>query len=182
MSAAPGTRPVHARAADWAAFGFVLVVLIYAASGPLSEFVRWFIEVSTPGFDELSRRDQRLLFKSHPVGALYRGFEQSVLLPTGMILGLPLAFGFVIVSLSQHRTAWINWLMALVSVIVFGFWIANLFAIDGGLLPSARSIDYVLFPIITAITLYLTWRNSGTFIVGFCLFWVNRSKWYRATC
>jgi TRAP transporter 4TM/12TM fusion protein len=81
-------------------------------------------------------------------------------------------FGFVIVSLTLHRAQWINWALSLAIVVVLGFWIANLFAIDGGLLPSAQPRDFVLFPIITLITLYLTWRFFGGFIVGFCLFWL----------
>ncbi|KPA21650.1 Sialic acid TRAP transporter permease protein SiaT [Shimia sp. SK013] len=162
----------HKKVADVASFLFVLLILIFAASGPISDLVRWVIETTTPGFDELSRRDQRLLLKTHWLGAAYRTIEQSLLTPTGMILGLPLAFGFVIMSLTMHKTAWINWTLAGVSIVVFAFWISNLFAIDGGLLPTARTIDYVLFPLITAITLYMTWRIYGTFIVGFCLFWV----------
>jgi TRAP transporter 4TM/12TM fusion protein len=89
-----------------------------------------------------------------------------------MILGLPIVFGFVIVSLTLHRAQWINWALSLAIVVVLGFWIANLFAIDGGLLPSAQQRDFVLFPIITFITLYLTWRFFGGVIVGFCLFWL----------
>ena len=160
------------KVADFAAFCFVLVIVIYAASGPIGEFVRWFIETTTADFEELSRRDQRALYKSHWLGASYRAFEQTVLLPTGMILGLPIVFGFVIVSLTLHRAQWINWALSLAIVVVLGFWIANLFAIDGGLLPSAQQRDFVLFPIITLITLYLTWRFFGGFIVGFCLFWL----------
>ncbi|MDB9809897.1 TRAP transporter fused permease subunit [Planktomarina temperata] len=160
------------KVADFAAFCFVLVIVIYAASGPIGEFVRWFIETTTADFEELSRRDQRALYKSHWLGASYRAFEQTVLLPTGMILGLPIVFGFVIVSLTLHRAQWINWALSLAIVVVLGFWIANLFAIDGGLLPSAQQRDFVLFPIITLITLYLTWRFFGGVIVGFCLFWL----------
>ena len=89
-----------------------------------------------------------------------------------MILGLPIVFGFVIVSLTLHRAQWINWALSLAIVVVLGFWIANLFAIDGGLLPSAQQRDFVLFPIITLITLYLSWRFFGGVIVGFCLFWL----------
>lgn len=163
---------VQLRVADFTAFLFVIVILVYAASGPISEAVRWFIETTTPGFDEMSRRDQRNLFKTHWLGAAYRSVEQSVLLPTGMILGLPLLMGFVIMSLTLHKRQWINWAMAATVIAVFALWIVNLFAIDGGLLPAARPIDFALFPLITAITLYLTWRFYGTFIVGFCLFWL----------
>lgn len=165
-------QDLQKRLSDLAAFLFVVVILIYAASGPISEFVRWFIETTTADFEELSRRDQRVLLKTHWLGAAFRALEQNVLFPTGMILGLPLAFGFVIVSLTLHKTKWLNWALAAVVIYVFANWIINLFAIDGGLLPSVRPIDNLLFPVITAITLYLTWRFFGTFIVGFCLFWV----------
>ena len=172
MNTQPATSPIGKTLADTASFMLALVVLIYAASGPLGECVQWVIEATTPEFDALSRRDKRVLFKTHWLGAGYRAFEQGVLLPTGMILGLPLLFGFLVMSLNLHKATWLNLLLSSVTVIVFAIWISNLFAIDGGLLPSAQMIDYILFPIITVITLYLTWRLYGIFIVGFCLFWV----------
>ena len=100
------------RIADALAFVFTLVILVYAASGPISEFVRWFIETTTAGFDELSRRDQRLLLKKHWLGAAYRSFEQGILLPTGLILGLPLVFSFAITFLTLHRAPGLRWLPA----------------------------------------------------------------------
>ena len=85
------------------AFLFTLVILIYAASGPISELVRWIIETSTQGFEELSRRDQRKLYKTHWLGAGFRSFERGVLLPTGMILGLPVLLSFLIAALSLPK-------------------------------------------------------------------------------
>lgn len=161
--------------ADAVAFLFVLVILIYAASGPMSEFVRWFIETTTAGFDEMSRREQRMLMREHWLGASYRGFEKAILLPTGLILGLPILLSFAITFLtlfSSPRLRWLNWVLTAVSTIVFMAWIANLFAIDGGVLPAARPVDFVLFPLATVLTLYLTYRFFGGFIVGFCLFWI----------
>ena len=155
------------------AFSFTLVVLIYAASGPITDLVRWIIEVTTPGFDELSRREQRNLAKEHWLGSGYRSFERNFLLPTGMILGLPILLSFAIALLSiSSRSNAINWILASLSTITFSFWIANLFAVDGGALPSVRSLDFWLFPIATILTLYLTWRHFGVFIVSFCLFWI----------
>lgn len=155
------------------AFLLTLVILLYAASGPIGEAVRWYIEVSTEGFDELSRRDQRKLFKSHWLGAGFRDFERSVLLPTGMILGLPLLFALAVNFLSlPMRSRWLNWALFGLSTIVIMTWIIKLFAVDGGALPVASSLDFLLFPIITLLTLYLTWRRFGAFIVGFCLFWL----------
>ncbi len=164
---------VEQRVADLLAFVFALVILVFAASGPLSEFVRWVIEVTTPGFDELSRRQQRLLAREHWLGGGFRSFERTFLLPTGLILGLPILFAFAIsfLSLTGIRP-WVNWVLATLSSLVFCIWVANLFAVDGGALPAARPLDFVLFPIATALVLYLTWRNFGTFIVGFCLFWI----------
>ena len=101
------------KATDIAAFMLSIVVLTYAASGPIGEFVKWFIEVTTPGFDELSRRDKRLLFKTHWLGQSYRMFEQGVLLPTGMILGLPVLLGFLTVSLNLHRNSLVKWGLSL---------------------------------------------------------------------
>ncbi|MEJ5219163.1 TRAP transporter fused permease subunit [Cognatishimia sp. D5M38] len=161
------------RLGDSLAFVFTLVILLYAASGPMSEFVRWVIEATTPDFEELSRRDQRMLFREHWLGAGFRSFEQGFLLPTGLILGLPLLFAFVISYLCVADTPnWARWLGAGLSAGVLFFWIAGLFAVDGGALPSANPQDFILFPLATALVLFLTWRMFGTFIVGFCLFWV----------
>lgn len=137
----------------------------------MSEFVRWVIEATTPDFEELSRRDQRMLFREHWLGAGFRSFEQGFLLPTGLILGLPLLFAFVISFLGVADTPnWARWLGAALSAGVLFFWIAGLFAVDGGALPSANPQDFILFPLATALVLFLTWRMFGTFIVGFCLF------------
>ncbi|MEM6636288.1 MAG: TRAP transporter fused permease subunit [Pseudomonadota bacterium] len=161
------------RCGSVAAFVFTLVILIYAASGPLGEFVRWFIEATTPDFEELSRREQRVLYREHWLGAAMRSFEQSVLLPTGMILGLPLLLSFAIAFLSMSLgKQWINFTLAGLSTVVFLIWIAKLFAVDGGILPSATTLDYLVFPVAVALTLFLTWRMFGAFIVLFCLFWV----------
>ena len=161
------------RAGDVLAFAFTMVILVYAASGPLSELVRWIIETTTDGFEELSRRDKRLLIRQHPLGAGFRTFEQAFLLPTGLILGLPLLFAFVISYLGVARTPnWAKWSGAVLSGAVLVLWIISLFAVDGGALPTARPVDFILFPLATVLVLYLTWRMFGTFIVGFCLFWV----------
>ncbi|MCY3996007.1 MAG: TRAP transporter fused permease subunit [Rhodobacter sp.] len=161
------------RVGNVAAFLFTLTILVYAASGPMSEFVRWFIEATTQGFEDLSRRDQRRILRSHWLGAGYRELERSVLLPTGMILGLPLLLSFAVTFLFlPMRWRWLNWSLATLSSAVLLVWIVKLFAVDGGALPRADASDHFLFAIATALTLYLTWRHFGGFIVGFCLFWL----------
>ncbi|MBX2884628.1 MAG: TRAP transporter fused permease subunit [Granulosicoccus sp.] len=164
---------IETRVANGVAFLFTIVILVYAASGPAGEFVRWIIEATTPEFSELSRREQRTLIKTHWLGSAFRTFERSVLLPTGMILGLPVLLAFAVTSLSlSMRRRWQNWVLATVSSIVVFSWIIALFAVDGGALPGAEIWDYLLFPVATLVTLYLTWRHFGSFIVGFCLLWL----------
>ena len=163
---------INQHSSDAVAFLLAFVILIYAASGPIGEFVQWFIQTTTADWEELSRREKRVLLKTHWLGSAYRSFEQGVLLPTGMILGLPILLGFLVTSLKLHKSAALNWALSITLMIVLISWISNLFATDGGLLPSAKTIDYFFFPIAMAITLYLTWRLFGTFIVGFCVFWI----------
>ena len=171
----PEAPQLEARIADAAAVAFALVILVYAASGPLSEFVRFFIESTTEGFEALSRRDRRMLFREHWLGAAHRAFERSFLLPTGMILGLPILFAFTIslLALRDHsRRHWLNRALTLAAIAAFVSWVAKLFATDAGALPSAQPLDFATFPLATAITLYLTWRLFGGFITAFCLFWI----------
>ena len=163
---------INQYSSDAVAFLLAFVILIYAASGPIGEFVQWFIQTTTADWEELSRREKRVLLKTHWLGSAYRSFEQGVLLPTGMILGLPILLGFLVTSLKLHKSAALNWALSITLTIVLVSWISNLFATDGGILPSAKTIDYFFFPIAMAITLYLTWRLFGSFIVGFCVFWI----------
>lgn len=163
------------RIADLLAVGFVLVILTYAASGPISDFVRWFVESTTEGWADMSRRDQRVLLREHWLGGGYRAFERAFLQPTGLILGLPIVFAFAISLLAirdQGRRRWMHRLMAIVATGCFGAWIVKIYATDAGLLPSAEPIDFVVFPVIIAVTLYLTWRLFGAFIAIFCILWV----------
>ena len=174
----PGSGPSRSpeqRVADVLAFIFTVIILVYSASGPLGEMVRWLIEATTDGFSEMSRRDQRVLFREHWLGATFRILERGFLLPTGLVLGLPIMFSFGISLLDLHDKGQFRWLGVLatgLSVVTFLIWVANLFAVDAGALPSARPIDFILFPIATAFSLYLTWRLFGTFIVAFCVFWI----------
>lgn len=173
----PPSEPVtiERRIGDLLAFAFTIVILAYAAGGPITDAVRWIVENTTAGFDELSRRDQRILMREHWLGASWRAVESNFLQPTGLILGLPIAFGLVISALTLHpqpRLRWVNWLLALTAGIAMTLWIIGIFSTDAGLLPSADPIDFVIFPLACAVTLYLTWRMFGGFIAGFCLLWV----------
>ncbi|MCB1329080.1 MAG: TRAP transporter fused permease subunit [Maritimibacter sp.] len=168
-------HPTDKRIADWVAIGLALVAVVYAASGPLNDLVHWIIVNTTDGFDELSKRDQRILLREHWLGAAHRGFEQGFLRPTGLIIGLPIVLSFVIAGLTLHRAprqrVW-NWLIALASIAAFTVWIVKIFGSDAGAIPSIAPIDYVAFPVAVGLALYLTWRMFGGFIVGFCIFWV----------
>lgn len=175
MSKTSRARTIDDRIVDILAVTFAVIVLIYAANGPISDFVRWFVETTTHGWEELSRRDQRSILREHWLGGGYRSFERGFLQPTGLILGLPIMISYAIALLTLHRQdklRWLNWLMTAAAVACFTVWIIKIFATDAGILPSARPVDFVLFPIITAITLYLAWRLFGGFIALFCVFWV----------
>ena len=173
IAAAPSS--VERRVGDNLAVVFALLILLYAAGGPISEAVRLLVELTASGFDELSRREQRMLVRAHWLSAAWRSIERVLLQPTGLILGLPIVFGLTISALSlpaSGRLRWFNWLLAGVAVSTLGFWIAGIHATDAGLLPSADPIDFALFPLASAVTLYLVWRLFGGFIAGFCLLWV----------
>lgn len=166
-------EPLNMRVANVLSFVFAIIIIVYSASGPLSEFVRWGVEVTTADFEELSRRDQRLLMREHWLGASYKSIERAIFLPTGLILGLPILVSFAISFLTlPQKVQWMNWALAGVSTLVMFAWILNLFSVDGGAIPSASLLDFVIFPIAVLLTLYLTGRMFGSFIVGFCLFWI----------
>ena len=168
-------HPLDVRVGDVVAAAFALIVVIYAASAPLAEAVDWIVVHSTDGFEALSRRDQRLALREHWLGAAHRAFEQGFLLPTGLIIGLPIVLSFVVMSLTLHRRPslrWLNWAMAALAAFCFASWMVAIFASDAGMLPAIRPQDYFTFPLATALTLYLTWRLYGGFIVAFCLFWI----------
>ena len=168
-------RPFEHQIRDAVAVCFTLVILFYAAGGPIGDLVRWFVEATTDGWEELSRREQRVIMREHWLGAGWRAAERNLLQPTGLILGLPIAMGLVICALTLHTTPGLrsmNWVLAGAAVVTMTLWIVDIFATDAGLLPSADPIDFVAFPIAVAVTLYLTWRMFGGFIAAFCLFWV----------
>ncbi|MBV7380318.1 TRAP transporter permease [Maritimibacter dapengensis] len=168
-------HPVDRKVSNMVAVALSLVAVIYAASGPLNDFVTWFIQNTTEGWEELSRRDQRFAMREHWMGMALGSFEQNFLRPTGLIIGIPIILSFVVSALKIHQSPalrWLNWLMALAATAAFTIWIVKIFASDAGAIPRIDRIDYIAFPVAAAITLYMTYRMFGGFIVGFCLFWV----------
>ena len=163
---------IDRRIADGIALLLCATVILYAASGPLDEAVRWAISHLADGFDAMSRRDQRIVLRSHWLGAAHGGLERWLLQPTGLVIGLPIILSFAISFLTLHRAAWLNRALALLTVAVFAQWVVKIFASDAGALPSTGGLDYVAFPLAVGLTLYLTWRLFGAFIVGFCLLWI----------
>lgn len=71
MADAPMPNPAARRIGDIVALALALVAVIYSASGPLADFVHWVITHTTPGLDEMSRRDQRALLRRHRLGAAH---------------------------------------------------------------------------------------------------------------
>ena len=139
--------------------------------------MRALIELTTGGFEALSRRERLTLLREHWLGAAWRSVERALLRPTGLILGLPVLFGLTVSALSlagrdRFVPRWLGRVLTGIAVTTLGLWIAAIHATDAGLLPSADSLDFVAFPLAAAVTLYLTWRQFGGLIAGFCLFWV----------
>ena len=165
-------HPVDKRLADAVALIFVLAIVVFAASAPMSELVRFLSERSIEGFEEMSRRDQRVALREHWLGAVFGAFERNVLLSTGLALGLPILLSFVITFLTLHRSRALNWMAVALSCVTLTSWIVTLFAVDSGLLPVARPWDYAAFTVASALTLYLTYRFFGAFIFWFCIFWI----------
>jgi TRAP-type uncharacterized transport system fused permease subunit len=96
-------------------------------------------------------------------------------LPTGLIIGLPIVLSFAITLLGLHRKPGlrpVNWGLAALATLAFTSWVVAIFASDAGALPAVRPWDYVMFPLATAITMYLAGRLFGGFIVAFCLVWI----------
>ena len=182
MTAVTGPTPAPAggatgdrRLADAIAAALAAVIVVQAAAGPIGDGVRWVVETTSPGFEALSRRDQRVLLREHWLGASWRAFEQALLRPTGLILGLPILLSFAITLLTLHRRPALRplgWLLTGLATLVLCSWIVAIFASDAGALPAVRPSDYVMFPVAAALTLYLAWRMFGGFIVGFCLVWI----------
>jgi hypothetical protein len=54
---------------------------------------------------------------------------------------------------------WLNWVLAVTISATMTFWIVAVFATDARLLPSVDPIDYVLFPIASAVTLFAEFRS-----------------------
>ena len=179
MADAPATGPAvlvaDRRIGDGLAALFAGVIVLYAAGGPIADLVGWIVETTTPGFEEMSRRDQRVLSREHPLGAAWRAVERGLLRPTGLILGLPILLGLVIGALDLGDTGGVRWLnraLAVAAAASVGVWMVQIFGTDAGLLPSAGGVDYALFPLAAGIALYLTWRMYGAFIAWFCVFWL----------
>lgn len=168
------------RTADLLAFSFVLIILAFACAGPMAELVEWVVGLGTDGFDELSSRKRRIAVRNHWLGQIYRSYDNNFLSSTGMLLGLPIIFSYGIMLLTLHKRSefhWLNWALAVFSTLLIGYWITKLIAIDGGVIAQLETyagipVDYLAFVLSSALTLYLTYRLYGGFIVGFCVFWV----------
>ena len=154
---------------------FVFVVLLFAAQGPLQEFVKWVVPLLTPDFEELSRREQRVALREGAIGASFQFLKLHVFSKTAIFLGVPLLASYLIVILSrlpEREKYYQNACLALASLVVFGTWIITVWGRDNSLIYEPSLLDYLLFPAGVIITLILTQRHFGNFIVGFALFWL----------
>ena len=128
---------------------FVFVVLLFAAQGPLQEFVKWIVPLLTPDFEELSRREQRIALREGAIGASFQFLKLHVFSKTAIFLGVPLLASYLIVILSrlpEREKYYQNAGLALASLVVFGTWIITVWSRDNSLIYEPSLLDYLLFP------------------------------------
>ena len=163
------------RLADSISISFVLVVLLFAAQGPLQELVKWVTPLMTEDFDELSRRLQRVAYREGVFGGTMQFLKTNMFSKTAIFLGVPLLSSYLILTLSAisdgvDRTK--NFAIAIAASVIFGYWIVTVWMRDNSLIFEPVFVDFILFPLSVVVTLLLTRRYFGNFIVGFALFWI----------
>ena len=163
------------RLADYISISFVFIVLLFAAQGPLQEFVKWIVPLTTPDFDELSRRMQRVAYREGLFGGTLQFLKMNMFSKTAIFLGVPLLGAYLIVTLNAVRdgvSVRTNLSIAAASALIFGYWITTVWMRDNSLIFEPVLVDLILFPLSMLITLILTKRYFGNFIVGFAIFWI----------
>lgn len=166
---------VSGHSAYWLSILFTLLVLLFASQSLLQEFVRWITPIITPEFEELSRREQRLAYREGIFGASLQFLKTNVFSKTAIFLGGPLLASLLIVTLNHVRrdeNRRLNVSIAVLSLSSFGYWIVTVWMRDNSFIHEPSMFDYLIFPVAMGITLLLTRRYFGNFIVGFTLFWI----------
>lgn len=157
---------------------FVVFVLLFAAQGPIQELVKLVIPALTPDWDELSRRDQRMAWKEGLIGGTFQFVKTKFYVNTAVFLGIPLLASFVIVSLTLKRRNGasapeaVRGTLALLSLLLLGFWFLQVYTRDSSQVVEPERWDLLIFPLVTALVLFFTLREYGSFIVAFAVFWI----------
>ncbi|MGB0794489.1 MAG: hypothetical protein ACPGU2_05075, partial [Candidatus Puniceispirillaceae bacterium] len=143
-------------------FGFVCLVILFSAQGPLQEFVKWAVPLFHDDFDGLSRRLQRVAYREGPIGGTFQFLKIYIFSKSAIFLGVPLLSAYMIVILQALRHPErrnLNLLLLITTIVIFGYWIISLFIRDNALIYEPEWIDYILFPLGILITLVLTKRH-----------------------
>ena len=159
------------------AAAFVVFVLLFAAQGPLQEFIKWIVPALTPDWDELSRKAQRLALKQGPLGGTFQFLKTNFYSKTAVFLGVPLIASLVIVGLMQRHADGtpqraVRWVLTGCSLLFFGFWFVQVYTRDMSLVIEPETLDLLVFPLAMLLVLYFTLREYGWFIVSFAVFWI----------
>ena len=163
------------RAVSCISAGFALLVLLFAAQGPLQDFVRWWVPLVTADFEELPRRARRLALREGVAGETLQFLKLHIFAKSAIFLGVPVLCAYLIVVLNDAARGInrrFNILLALACVVLFGHWIVSLWLRDNSLVYEPGFIDFLFFPLAMLVTLILTRRLFGGFIVGFAVFWI----------
>lgn len=159
------------------AAAFVVFVLLFAAQGPLQEFIKWIVPALTPDWDELSRKAQRLALKQGPLGGTFQFLKTNFYSKTAVFLGVPLIASLVIVGLMQRHADGtpqraVRWVLTGCSLLFFGFWFVQVYTRDMSQVIEPETLDLLVFPLAMLLVLYFTMREYGWFIVSFAVFWI----------
>ena len=171
----PTSKALTDRLSNFLAALFVVFVLLFAGQGPLQELVRWIIPLISGDWEELSRRDQRMALKTGLIGGTFQFLKINFYSKTAVFLGMPLLFSLIIVALkfsskSGESQPVLRWGLALMSLLLLGYWFVTVYARDPQLIWEPGMIDLLIFPFVTLLILYFTLREYGSFIVGFSVF------------
>ena len=175
VAEATRTARYSGHTAYWLSIGFTVLVLLFASQSILQEFVKWVTPLLTQDFDELSRRGQRMAYREGIIGGSFQFLKTNVFSKTAIFLGGPLLAAFLIVTLNhvtRGERPRLYLAAAGLSIATFGCWIVTVWLRDNSVIHEPTLVDYLMFPLAMAVTLFLTRRHFGNFIVGFTLFWI----------
>ncbi len=165
------------RMAGGLGFMLAIFVVIISMGGlialPIENFSDWIVKTITPGFEELSRRDQRGVLKAK---SWFGDASQDFFNNSAIQVGIPVLLSFLVMSLATRAPnrilAFVYSIAGVVALVTFGAWLEYIYTRDNSLLPVRQLSHFVFLPIAIGLVFFFTFRHFGGFIVYFALFWL----------